>query len=108
MKELQKAQSGNATPSTPNEIQMVFNSNSPFEIYSSIAYSFRVIDLENMAGSVHYLWKVVNGKIIKGQGQSSVKVIFNHTYGGTIAVQACNKAGHCSSALEQYIKIHKK
>jgi hypothetical protein len=108
MEELKNAPSGNSTPSTPNEIQMVFNSNSPFEVYSSQTYTFKVIDQENTGGSVHYRWKVANGKIIEGQGLPSVKVVFNKTYGATIAVQACNVAGNCSSAIEQYIKIHKK
>jgi hypothetical protein len=108
MKELQNAQSGNSTPSTPNEIQLVFNSSSPFEVYAGHTYNFKVIDRENAVGSVQYLWKVVNGRIMEGQGGPRVKVIFNQTYGGTIAVQACSETGKCSTALEQYIKIHKK
>lgn len=108
MEERKNAPSGNSSPSTPNEIQMVFNSSSPFEVYSNQSYTFKVIDHENTKDSVHYRWKAVNGQIIEGQGQSTVKVVFNQTYGATIAVQACHEAGNCSSPLVHYIKIQKK
>jgi hypothetical protein len=108
MKEQRRFCAGEPTPSTPSEIQLVFNSASPFVVYANNTYTFKVIDRENAPGAVQYQWKVANGNIIEGQGKSSIKVKFNEVYGGSVTVQACNEAGKCSDAIEQYVMILKK
>lgn len=108
MKEQRQPIAGKPSPSTPNEIQMVFNRNSPFEVIAKVTCAFKVIDHENAPGTVHYKWKVANGTIVEGQGQPGIKVSFNDSYGGSVSVQACNEAGKCSDSIEQYVKIQKR
>jgi hypothetical protein len=106
MKALRKAAKNELAPSPPSEIHMAFNSNSPFEVYARHCYTFKVTDQENQPGSVFYEWKVANGKILEGQGKTSVKVCFGEINGALISVRAVSNSGQQSKCIDKYVKIH--